>query len=109
MSLSSPPFPCPSSSSSSLSFSHSPPCVLRGVSVRSDALGVQRSEDLDGPPSQGLRYPDSQHKIEAPLAKAGARVPVLGFPHCFITRKRQRRWCWRGARGAGFPFCVFMD
>lgn len=56
--------------------------------MRSDALGVQRYENLHGPPSQGLRYPDTQP--QAALAKAGARVPAAGIPHCFITRKRQR-------------------
>lgn len=89
MSLSSLPFPSPPPSLSlSFSLPHSPPCILRGVSVRSDALGVQRYEDLHGPPSQGLRYPDTQP--EAALAKAGTRVPAAGIPRCFRTRKRQR-------------------
>lgn len=68
----------------------SPPCILRGVSVRSDALGVQRSEDLHGPPPQGLRYPDSQHKIEAPLAKGRSPSARSWNPALFYNKEKGR-------------------
>lgn len=85
-----PPLHFPAPLPFSLSLPHSPPCILRGVSARSDALSVQRYEDLHGPPSQGLRYPDTQPYGQAALAKAGARVPAAGIPHSFLTRKRKR-------------------
>lgn len=54
--------PLPSPPPLSLSFSHSLSLLpissvrlLRGVSVRSDALGVQTCKDPDGPQSEGLR------------------------------------------------------
>lgn len=109
----------------------SPPLYFHPPLSLSRAPSLSLAPSLSSPyPPRGLcalrraRRSEVREPPWPPVTRTAlSRHPALGCPSegrspsaccwntaLFYNEEKAETWCcWRGARGAGFPFCVFMD